>query len=416
MLGKLAIHGGEKIRNDSFGKGNRFGELELKHLSEALEQNTLFYWYGTKVKEMCKKFSEMYGAKYCVATSSGTAAIHTALGTSGVTVGDEVITSPITDIGTIIGILYQNAIPVFADLDLNTYNMTAESIEKKITNKTKAILIVHLTGNPSDMDPIMDLAKKYGIMVIEDCAQAYYAYYKGRLLGTIGDIGCFSLNDFKHISAGDGGMVLLNNEELYRRALRFTDKNYDRLTNDPIAMRKVPFLAPNYRMTELQGAVALGQLERVEGICKRHSQIGDAITKAISGIDGIIPPKTLEGCKSSYWFYLFRIDEKILGVDREEFVKALNAEGIPAQAGYIPCCVYDYDILKNHNAYEGDSRCPFECPFYGKKIDYNAERCINAEIILNTSIRIGISQFYTDKDVEDISKAIIKVSKWYLGR
>ena len=409
---KLAIHGGEKTKTDSFGKGKRFGELELKHLKEALDQNTLFYWYGTKVKEMCRKFSEMYGAKHCVATSSGTAAIHTALGTAGVTVGDEVITSPITDMGTIIGILYQNAVPVFADLDPNTYNMTAESIEKKITGKTKAILIVHLTGNPSDVDPIMELAKSRGIMVIEDCAQAYYAYYKGRLLGTIGDIGCFSLNDFKHISAGDGGMVLLNNEELYRRALRFTDKNYDRLANDPLTMRKVPFLAPNYRMTELQGAVALGQLERVEDICKRHSQIG----KAITGITGAFPPKTLEGCKSSYWFYLFRMDEKILGVDRAEFVKALTAEGIPAQAGYIPCCVYDYDILKNHNAYEGGSQCPFECPFYGKKIDYNAERCVNAETILSTSIKIGISQFYTDKDVEDISKAIIKVSKWYLNR
>ena len=144
MLEKLAIHGGQKTKTDSFGSGKRFGELELKHLQEALNQNTLFYWYGTKVKEMCKKFSDMYGMKYCVATSSGTAAIHTALGAAGVTVGDEVITSPITDMGSIIGILYQNAIPVFADLDPNTYNMTAESIEKKITEKTKAILVVQI--------------------------------------------------------------------------------------------------------------------------------------------------------------------------------------------------------------------------------------------------------------------------------
>lgn len=415
-MGKLALYGGEKVKKDSFGKGKRFGGSELKHLSEALDQNTLFYWHGTKVKEMCRKFSAMYGVEYCVATSSGTAALHTALGVAGVTVGDEVITSPITDIGSIIGILYQNAVPVFADLDLNTYNMTAESIEKKITDKTKAIMVVHLTGNPSDMDPIMKLAKNHNIMVIEDCAQAYYAYYKDRLIGTIGDIGCFSLNDFKHISSGDGGMLLLNNEELYRKAQRFADKNYDRLDNDPLGFRKVPYLTPNYRMSELQGAVALAQLERVESICVRHYQIGEAITTEISGINGINPPKTYEGCKSSYWFYLFRIEEKALGINHEEFVNALKAEGIPAQAGYTPCCVYDYDLLKNHNAYEGGSGCPFECPFYDKKIDYNDERCTNAEAILKTCIKINISEFYTDKDVEDISKAIIKVSRWYLDR
>src|SRR5690554_4420555 len=197
---------------------------------------------------MNRKFAEMYGVDYCVATSSGTASINVALGTVGVTAGDEVITSPITDMGTVIGILYQNAIPIFADLDPHTYNLDPKSVEEKITDKTKAILVVHLAGNPADMDAIMEIAKKHDIKVIEDCAQSYMSYYKGKLVGTIGDIGCFSLNDFKHISAGDGGMCLLNDEETYKKAFRFADKNYDRFSKDPSATRRIEFLAPNYRM------------------------------------------------------------------------------------------------------------------------------------------------------------------------
>ena len=249
---KLAIFGGEKVKKVPFGTGKRFGDEELKYLKEALDQNTLFYWSGSMVKRMNATFSEMYGMKHCVATSSGTAAIHVALGALGITEGDEVITSPITDMGSVIGIMFQNAIPVFADLDPHTYNLSPASIESKITDKTKAIVVVHLAGNPADMDEIMALAKKYNLKVVEDCAQSYMSYYRGRLAGTIGDIGCFSLNDFKHISAGDGGMLLMNDEDLYIKAHKFADKNYNRFSTDPDSLRRIEFLAPNYRMSELQ--------------------------------------------------------------------------------------------------------------------------------------------------------------------
>lgn len=413
-MSKLALFGGEKTKKTPFGIGKRFGNEELEQLKQALDQNTLFYWSGTKVKALNKKFAEMYDTKYCVSASSGTAAIHVALGAIGITAGDEVITSPITDMGSVIGILYQNAIPIFADLDPYTYNMDPKSIEEKISDKTKAILVVHLAGNAADMDPIMAIAKKHNIKVIEDCAQSYYCYYKGKLAGTIGDIGCFSLNDFKHISAGDGGMVLLNDEDMYKKALRFADKNYDRLSNDPAAMRKIESLAPNYRMNELTGAVGLAQLTKLKGICEARNNYGEKLSNGIKGLPGIHIPKIIEGGKSSYWFYMLRIDEKVAGVSRDEFSKALAAEGVPNQPGYIPTCVYEYDLFLNKNAYDGTD-CPFGCKYYGKDIKYYKGMCPTAEEILRTAIRMNMNEFYTDTDCNEVIEAIRKVSNHYSG-
>jgi len=411
-MGELALFGGEKVKTTPFGTGKRFGEEELQQLKEALDQNTLFYWAGNKVKDFTKKFANLYGVKHCVATSSGTASLHVALGAIGVTCGDEIITSPITDMGTVIGILYQNAIPVFADLDPHTYNLDPKSVEEKISDKTKAIIVVHLAGNAADMDAIMDIAKKHNLKVIEDCAQSYMCYYKGRLAGTIGDIGCFSLNDFKHISVGDGGMLIMNDDELYEKAFRFADKNYNRFATDPVATRAIQYLAPNYRMNELMGAVAIAQLDRVESICERRNAYGDALTKGITGLPGIYPHKVLEGCKSSYWFYMFRVDENILGVSRNDFSKALAAEGIPNGAGYIPICVYEYDIFTKKNAYPGTD-CPFGCKYYGKNIEYHKGLCPTAEEILKTAITIPVKEYYTQQDLADVIAGIRKVAEYY---
>ncbi len=414
-MSDLALYGGEKTKTTPFGTGKRFGDGELNELKEALDQNTLFYMSGNKVKKFAEDFAGMYGVKHCVTASSGTASIHIALGAVGVTAGDEVITSPITDMGTVIGILYQNAIPVFADLDPNTYNMNPESIESKITGKTKAILVVHLAGNPSDMDAIMDIARRHKIRVVEDCAQSYMCYYKGRLAGTIGDAGCFSLNDFKHISTGDGGMCLFNDDDLYKKAFKFADKNYDRFSTDPFTMRRIEFLAPNYRMNELQGAVALAQLGKLKWICERRNSLGDAITEGIKGLPGISPHKVTEGGKCSYWFYMMRINESEAKVSRDEFTRALTMEGIPCSAGYIPACVYEYDLFINKNAYPG-SDCPFGCKLYGKDITYSKGLCPTAENILNTAVKIPVNEFYTDNDLDEIVKAIRKVSAYYGSR
>ena len=414
---KLAILGGKPVKTIPYGSGNRFCGNELAYLKEALEQNTLFYWMGNKVKALTAEFARKYGTCGCVAASSGTAAIHVALGAAGVGPGDEVITAPITDIGTLVGILFQNAVPVFADLDPDTYTMTAECIAEKITPRTKAILVVHLAGNAVDMDPVMELARQHNLIVIEDCAQSFMTTYKGRLVGTIGHFGCFSLNDYKQISAGDGGLVISSQEELLAKAARFADKNYQRgpaagssASNN--AIRDVPFLAPNYRMNELTGAVGLAQLERLEEICEKRHWFGETLTKGLQGLPGILPPKITPGAHSSYWFYLLRVDEKAAGANRDAYVDALKAEGILCEKGYIDRCVYEYDLLVGQNVYSG-TRCPFSCPLYTGNVEYKKGLCPTAEDILATSIKLPVSEFYTRQDAEDIIAAFKKVHTWF---
>ncbi|HNZ40257.1 MAG TPA: DegT/DnrJ/EryC1/StrS family aminotransferase [Clostridia bacterium] len=411
MKKQLALYGGEKVKQQPYGTGRRFGEEELTQLKEALDQNTLFYWSGTKVKTLCAKFAKMYGAEHCVAASSGTAAIHVALGALGVTEGDEVITSPITDMGSIIGIMYQNAIPVFADLDPHTYNMDPKSIEKCITEKTKAIVVVHLAGNPAEMDEIMAIARKHNIFVVEDCAQSFMCRYKGRLAGTIGDMGCFSLNDFKHISAGDGGLVLVKNPDLYVKTFMFADKNYNRFSKGA-ALRVIEFLAPNYRMNELTAAVGIAQLDKLEKICATRKRYGEMITEGIKHLKGVYPHEVKKGNQSSFWFYMFRIDPKVVGTDTTTFAEALKAEGIGCQRGYIPSVVYLYDMFQNKEGYPG-THAPFDSKYYGKDISYPKGLCPVAEEILDTAIRLNLNEFYTEQDIQDIIDSIVKVTEYF---
>jgi len=407
---KLALFGGPKAKRGPYAAGKRFGKPELDQLRQALDQNTLFYAHGRKVKQLTRRFAGMLGVPYAVATSSGTAAIHVALGALGVSVGDEVVTSPITDMGSLIGILYQNAVPVFADLDARTYNMTAASIEKVITRRTRAILVVHLAGNPAAMGPIMRLAGRRRISVVEDVAQSYCASYRGKPAGTFGALGAFSLNDYKHISTGDGGVVVTSNPELARRAALFADKGYDRA---PGAPRFVEGLAPNYRMTELQGAVGIAQLARLRGICRRRNSVGSRITRGISGLPGLLPPKVTPGGWHSYWFYMMRIDPARLACDNTTFAKALAAEGVPASAGYTQTCVYNYPVLAERRAYPRHPECPFDPPYRQKPIRYHEGLCPVAEKILRTAVLVHLNEFWTAADVRETIAAIAKVARHF---
>jgi len=407
-MDKLAIHGGDKVRPEPIQTtGQRFDDQELKELKEALDQQTLFYWHGSKVKEFRRQFATLYGVRHCHMITSGTAALHVATATLGIGPGDEVITSPITDQGTVVGILAQGGIPVFADVDPHTYNITAESIARVITGKTRAFIVVHLAGNAADMDPILELAESHEVRVIEDCAQSYLCWYRGRLAGTMGDIGCFSLNDFKHISVGDAGMVITNDDDLSTRAQLALDKGYHRDGSG----RRPGFLAMNYRPSELHGAVALAQLRKLPRIVAQRNLLGDRLTERLRGVPGIHPHKVLDGCKSSYWFYMGRVDSDALGVSRDEFVKAVEAEGIPITPGYIGRMVYEYPILTEHHAFEN---CSFPWDgTYGRKIEYGPGMCPVAEEVEATAFRLPITEFMTEKDVDDMAAAFSKVAGYY---
>ncbi|MFT3789314.1 MAG: DegT/DnrJ/EryC1/StrS family aminotransferase [Tepidisphaeraceae bacterium] len=252
--GKPAIAGGTPAKSTPFTREKRYGPDELRELAEALDQGSLFFIHGQKVRSLETEYAAVCNAKHGIATSSGTASVHAALMAVGVSPGDEVIVPPITDMGSIAPILWQGAIPVFADLDPHTYNLDPTSIAKNLSSKTRAVLLVHLAGNACDMHAIADVLKGRDVALIEDCAQAHGTRYDDKPVGTFGVAGCFSFNEFKHLSCGDGGVVVTNDDAMAARLRLAVDKCYNR---DAKALVRSPtFLGNNYRMTELQGAVA----------------------------------------------------------------------------------------------------------------------------------------------------------------
>jgi len=398
----LALHGGPKTKTTPYGTANRYGEEELAELREALAQGTLFYAQGKKVSQFEEAFAARYGMPHCIAASSCTGAIHAAVAAVGVGPGDEVITAPITDMGTLAGILFQGGVPVFADLDPHTYNVTPESVSACLSPRTKAILAVHLAGNPCDSEGIAEVARRAGVAFIEDCAQSYLASLNGRLAGTFGDIGCFSLNEYKHIACGDGGMCLTRDPALARRIRMATDKAYSR---DPGASRFPEFLATNYRMTELQGAVALAQLRKLDAICAARHAHGERLTRLLQGTPGLHLPRVLPGGYSTYWFYLFRVDEAALGVSADQVAEALRAEGVSAGAHYIGCCVYDWPAVRNHRTLIADR--------ISNVSSVQSPCCPNAEAILQTCVIVPVHEAHTETDVAETAAAIRKVACHY---
>src|SRR5437867_3337076 len=300
----LALHGGPKAKRTPFPHRKRHGELEKKYLSEVIDSDVLFYFAGTKVFEFQKKFAALYGKKHCVACSSGTAAAHVAIGALQLLAGSEVIVPAITDMGTLTGLVYQGLVPVFADVEAHTLNIDPASVRQRVTTRTRAIMAVHHSGLSADMDALLSIAREAGIPVLADCEKAYYCEHKGRMAGTMGSIAAFSLNHFKHISCGSGGMVLTDDDHLRYIASLFDDKCFQREEK----IRNPFFLAPNYQMTELQGAVALAQLERVEDITSRRNQLGTKLNELLREIPGISPQHVPSECVHSYFLYLFKLD------------------------------------------------------------------------------------------------------------
>lgn len=380
--------------------GNKYGNMELKNLKKAIKSGNLFYAKGKMTKKLCKTVKRYFGIKYAATMSSGTAAIHCALAALEIPPGKEVITSPITDIGTVIGVLYQNLIPVFADVDPHSYNITAETIEKVITDDTKAIIVVHLAGNPAEMDEIMALGKKYKIAVIEDCAQSYGAKYKDKLVGTIAPMGCYSLNAYKHISAGDGGFVITDSEQYYENVHNYADKYYDRHQNGV----RLSALAPNYRITELQSAVSIAQFSKLDEITETRHKLGDMFNQGISDLEGIKPHGISDYNYCSYWFTMIRMDPNVLDVTRDNFVKELYKHLVPASAGYIPRPLYLEPMFKEKNFFPGNI-WPAE-KVSGKKVDYESGLCPVSELVLETAIRIPIDEGKSEKKIQKMINGV----------
>jgi len=410
---KLAIEGGKPIRKNRFPARIIFDEKEKDAALRVIEKTMRgpeavdLYAMGPEVEIYKKEFASFFGAKFATTTTSGTAAIHTALGALRLEPCSEVITSPITDPGTVSPILLLNCIPVFADVDYETLNITAESIKERITKKTKVILPVHLAGQPCDMDPIMKLARKYKLKVIEDSAQAHGSKYKGRYVGTIGHIGAFSLMAGKHMTTGgQGGMVITNNEELYWNAKRFADRGKPFNCKNPTNL----FLGAQYRMTELQAAIGRAQLKKLKSRIKKRQMILKKLQKSMKELIAVRLWKLIEDVEINPWFCFLHYDEKKMRINKEEFVKAVNAEGIPMGHHYVTV-MYEQTWIKEKNTY-GGSHCPWTCPL-GRDIDYKGS-CPNAEKSVADHMTLYINECWTDREIEDTVKALEKVEKAYL--
>jgi dTDP-4-amino-4,6-dideoxygalactose transaminase len=402
---KLALGGGEKAVKQSAKLPIRWGEPEREQLNAMLGQDSLLYWKGPQTALLIERFQKVCPAKYVMSCSSGTAALHIAVAAAGIGPGDEVITSPITDIGTVIGVIYQQGVPVFADLGASTYNLDPADVERRITPKTKAIIAVHLCGNPCEMHALKALADKHGLVLIEDAAQAWGAKYRGQPVGTIGHIACFSLQDSKHITCGDGGVVGSNDERFGALLQKFGDKGFDRVKGGMFDA-----FATNYRMSEPQAAVAAAQLERLENIVSKRARIGNLLTEKISGVPGVLPHHVHPKDRCGYWFYFFRIKPEAFRCDRAEFVKALVAEGAPASAGYIPVPLHRNPVFLRHGFFAG--RWPVR-EFGLTAMDYSKHQTPEAEAILKTGIRITIHEAMTEDYIAGVAEAIRKVVRHY---
>ena len=403
---RLALSGGEKAVKPSPALPIRWGEPERERLNAMLGQDSLFYWKGPQTALLMERFKKVCPVKYVMPCSSGTAALHIAVAAAGIGPGDEVITSPITDIGTVIGVIYQQGVPVFADLYPSTYNLDPADVERRITPRTKAIIAVHLCGNPCDMAALKALADKHGLVLIEDSAQAWGAKYRGQLIGTIGHLTCFSLQNSKHITCGDGGLVGSNDERFGPLLQRFGDKGFDRLGTGGL----FESFATNYRMSEPQAAVAAAQLERLEGIASKRARLGNLLTERISGLRGVLPHQVHREDRCNYWFYFFRLQPGAFRCDRAEFVKALAAEGAPASAGYIPVPLHRNPVFLKHGFFAG--RWPVR-EFGLTTMDYSKHQTPEAEAILRTGVRVTIHEAMADDYIASVAEAIRKVARHY---
>ena len=417
---KLAINGGNKIRIKSWADNITTGEEEKIALSRVIDSGymSLFegshtpdapfsFYGGPEVQALENEWNEYYGSKYSVSVNSATSGLYMAIGALGIGYGDEVIVSPYTMSACAMAPMIYGAIPVFADVD-NMGSLDPNSIKTLVSPRTKAILVVHQFGIPADMDEIMAIAKKHNIRVVEDCAQAHGAKYKGQHVGTIGDIGVFSLNVNKTIQSGEGGVCVTNNTDLhYRLALI---RNHGEAVVEAAEYDDITNIAGfNYRMTELQAAVCRVQLSKLYKLNDYRLELVKQLSDGLKEFDFLVTPEDKKDCHSTYYVYPLRFLKDIAGIKREKFIEAVNAEGVLFYQGYTKP-LYTQPIYQKRTLFKNGY--PFsaienkEC-----RMDYDMGTCPNAErlyfdeMIINEHIRLP----NTEEDVRDIINAIHKI-------
>ena len=396
---KPAYAGGKPVRETKLYYGHQYlDEKDVQAVVEVLHSDYLTC--GPRITELEQKLCKLTGAKYAVVCSNDTAALHIACMAAGVAAGDEVITTPITFLASANCALYCGAKPVFADIDEETYNIDPKEIEKALTPKTKAVVAVDYTGQVVDLDTIMETCHKQNVVVIEDAAHSIGTLYKGRPIGSIADMTTFSFHPVKTVTAGEGGAVLTDNEEYYKKLLLYRSHG---MTRDQAQMTKeseggwyyqMIDLGYNYRMTDMQAALLISQLEKLPMFSKRRKEIVARYNEAFSRIPELTVQQELEGSDSTRHLYILRIKPEKLRIDRRGFFDALAAENIMCNVHYIPIYLQ---------------------PYY-QEMGYPKGLCPRAEKLYSEMMSLPLYYAMTDQDVEDVITAVQKIVDYYKNK
>ncbi len=404
-MSTLALEGGSPVRMRPFPEWPVHDESDLRALREVLESGTWSAANGPRVRELERRFAAYHDASHAVATTSGTVSLVLALRALGVGSGDEVIVPPYTFMATASAVLEVNALPVFADISLDTYCIAPDAVEAAITPRTRAIIAVHFGGHPADMDQLGEISRRRGITLIEDAAHAHGAVWAGRKVGAIGALGCWSFQASKNLTSGEGGMITTNDSALAERCESLHD--FGRSPGGP--WYEHHFLSGNHRLTELQSALLLAGLERLPEQIERRERSARHLDSELGRIEGVRPlerdPRT---DVHSHHLYIFRYDpEGFGGMSREAFVRALNAEGIPASSGY-PVPLYRQPLFEE---LAFDTRATGYDPAYGPtqygRLELpQCERACRETVWLPQNVLLG-----DESDLADITSAVRKVQE-----
>jgi len=422
MASTLAIEGGPKTVTNKLAGWPRFDEKAIKAVEEVLRSGKVNYWTGPKGMEFERKFAQWQGSKYAISASSGTSALHIALSALGIGPGDEVIVPSYTFIASGFSIVQAGAVPRFADVNIDDHCISVESAEKLVTERTMAIMPVHLYGNVCDMDKILAFAKKHKLFVIEDNAEAFGGAYKGRKTGTLGHIAACSFCQNKTFTTGgEGGMVTTDDEDLAWQARSFRDHGYDvkqRLSLLELEQR-LPYIHNmvgwNYRMTEMQSAIGLAELERIDSWNmpnrRRNARI---IIDAIKDLPQVLyAPIDTEDRRNGWYVMAFSLDIENMACDIDRFVAACGAEGAPCWKVFWPQC-HTEKAYREHNSF-GKSGFPFTSKEYAspESVDYSKVEVPNAIWHQSHTFTCFAFPTYSEDDCRQIGSALAKVIKAY---
>jgi len=417
MAEKLALFGGKKVIAQPFTPYNSIGKEEVEATRRVVEKGVLSkflgcwklpdFYGGEKVKELEQAWTEYFQVKHAVTVNSNTSGLIAALGAIGVEPGDEVIVSPWTMCASATSILVWNAIPVFADIEDETFNLDPASIEKNITSYTKAIMLPDIFGHAAQLYEIMDIARRYNLKVIEDAAQAPGAFYKGKYVGTVADIGVFSLNYHKHIHTGEGGVCVTNDDELAER-MQLIRNHAEACVEDKGVTNLSNMIGFNFRMTEIEAAIGIEQLRKLKTLVRERISAADRLTEGLHNLKGLRAPVIQKDCTHVYYVYPILFDEKQLGIPRSMIIKALRAEGVSGLTeGYAN--IHLLPMYQKKIAY-GNKGFPWNSECYNGQVSYDKGICPVAEELQDTRyIGIALCLYrYTDDEIDLIIKSFYK--------